>query len=137
LKEQVTLTSQLKEQEQVTLTEQIPSHEQDSLNTQILEQDKDSSNTQIQNKEITNDAAEDNEINGKKKEASFEDSLVSDLNTVEKGKTCENETLLQTSYSIPALPLLLCCPLLKSSFCLLSSSSDESNCPSLILEASI
>jgi hypothetical protein len=26
---------------------------------------------------------------------------------------------------------------LKSSFCLLSSSSDESNCPSLILEASI
>ena len=96
LKEQVTLTSQLKEQEQVTLTEQIPSHEQDSLNTQILEQDKDSSNTQIQNKEITNDAAEDNEINGKKKEASFEDSLVSDLNTVEKGKTCENETLLQT-----------------------------------------
>lgn len=96
LKEQVILTSQLKEQEQVTLTEQIPSHEQDSLNTQILEQDKDSSNTQIQNKEIKNDAAEDNEINGKKKEASFEDSLVSDLNTVEKGKTCENETLLQT-----------------------------------------
>lgn len=96
LKKQVTLTSQLKEQEQVTLTEQIPSHEQDSLNTQILEQDKDSSNTQIQNKEIKNDAAEDNEINGKKKEASFEDSLVSDLNTVEKDKTCENETLLQT-----------------------------------------
>ena len=96
LKKQVTLTSQLKEQEQVTLTEQIPSHEQDALNTQILEQDKDSSNTQIQNKEIKNDAAEDNEINGKKKEASFEDSLVSDLNTVEKDKTCENETLLQT-----------------------------------------
>jgi hypothetical protein len=96
MQEQVTLNSQLKEQEQVTLTEQIPSHEQDALNTQILEQDKDSSNTQIQNKEIKNDAAEDNEINGKKKEASFEDSLVSDLNTVEKDKTCENETLLQT-----------------------------------------
>jgi hypothetical protein len=73
------------------------------------------------------------EINNKESEMEIEDyDQVESVNEIE-GQIDDDKL----SYSIPALPLLLCCPLLKSSFCLLSSSSDESNCPSLILEASI